>query len=151
MRLSTSLTRLTRFIITLSLAAGLYAVGFKSLQAQNPGGVVTTGNSTIGVRDTYASEQITVSNTAIGFTASTINPTCTDCPLNVLRATMASCTVATDAVRVLSSGTTPTASLGLVIPAGGSFLVYGYLDIAAFRAIRVTNDATMDCQYSRIP
>ena len=104
----------------------------------------------VQIRVSYNGEAITVSNTAIGFTSSLINPTCADCPVNVLRATLATCTVQTDAIRVRADGTNPTAAIGLYVASGQSFTVFGYNDIANFRAIRVTTDATIYCQYSRI-
>lgn len=140
-----------KYTTKIATVAVLCLLSSGTLRGQNPGVNLTTGNIQPAIRITYASEQITVAASAIGFTAATISPTCTGCPINQLRATTAICTVATDSIRILSSGTTPTASLGLVVIAGGSFTVYGYTDIANFRAIRVTNTATIDCQYSRLP
>lgn len=107
---------------------------------------------TNAIRTSFASEKITVDATAGGvrFTAATINPTCTDCvPGTNNRATGASCSLETGDIRILTSGTV-TASTGLYITAGSSFTLYGYTDINAFRAIRVTaTSGTINCIYYR--
>lgn len=121
-------------------------------QAQSPGTTLLTGNSQDGILVTYDGEAITIAGAAIGFTASKISPTCTDCPLNVLRATRADCV--TDAssaqFRALESGTTPTAAVGKLYTAGVIFTVFGYENIANFLAIRTASTSiTMYCTYSR--
>lgn len=134
-------SKLKAKILTVSLLV-LTTVG---LSAQN------TGNVQNNIRKTFASEQITVANTAIGFTAATINPTCTECAGNA-RATLASCYLGTAQIRILTSGTTPTSTLGIVVDIGQKFEVYGYDDILAFRAIRTgSTSGVLDCQYSRLP
>ena len=131
-------------VITLVIAATLCLSQTIHAQ-QNP-------NSQTTIRDTFANEAITVAATAIGFTAATINPTCTDCPVNTLRATLATCVLETADIRILTSGTDPTSAVGILITAGQSFLVYGYDDISAFRAIRTGGSSgALTCQYSRVP
>lgn len=136
-----------RLLLTISILI-MYALGSfvqPSEAQQNPQSQTT-------IRDSYNGEAITVADTAIGFTASLINPTCTDCPINVLRATLATCTLETANIRVRSDGTDPTASVGLLIQSGQSFEVYGYSNISSFRAIRTTGDSgSLFCEYSRIP
>lgn len=123
------------------------------LIAQSPGGPLQTGTSQDGIVTSYDGEAITVAGTAIGFTASKISPTCTDCPLNVLRATRADCTTEAQTdinIRILANGTTPTSTVGLLLTSGKSFTVYGYTNIAAFRAIRTAaTSVVMYCVYSR--
>ncbi len=116
---------------------------------------LNTRNSQSAILVPYAEEAITIAGTAIGFTAATINPTCTDCPVNVLRAQRADCvTEATSGaqIRVTGAGTTPTAAVGQLLSSGQVFTVYGYTAIAAFRAIRTASTSVpMYCVYSRWP
>lgn len=120
--------------------------------AQSPGVTLTTGRSQDGILVAYDGEAITIAGTAIGFTASKISPTCTNCPLNVLRATRADCVTESGAAffRALETGTTPTAAIGKLYAAGTMFTVYGYTNIAAFLAIRTSSTSiSMYCTYSR--
>jgi hypothetical protein len=135
---------MTKFFLSLFL---IFTLTIASGAQQN----TSPANSQDTIRITYDSEKITVSNKAIGFTTALISPTCVDCPTNPLRASLATCTVETDSVRILSSGDTPDATTGLLVTSGQSFSVFYYPNIAAFRAIRVTNDATLNCQYARLP
>ena len=136
--------RMLVFIILLTLSI--------NLQAQSPGSALLTGTSQDGVLVVYDGEAITIAATAIGFTASKISPTCTDCPLNVLRATRADCVTESGAAffRALESGVTPTTTVGKLYPAGTVFTVYGYTNIAAFLSIRTASTSVaMYCTYSR--
>lgn len=102
------------------------------------------------IRVAFASEKITVSSTAVGFTAATINPsTPTNRTVNQRYASHAYCTVEGDAIRWLSTGSNPLAATGIYVAAGGNFNVYGIENITNFKMIRVTTDATVNCQYSR--
>lgn len=102
------------------------------------------------IRTAFAAEKITVSSTALGFTVATIHPstpagrTTTQC-----YASQATCTVATDAIRWLSTGSNSTATDGLLVASGSGFTIYGQENIDNFKMIRVTTDATVNCQYSR--
>jgi hypothetical protein len=128
--------------IFLFLALVLSAVPSSAQQSLN------TGNSQVGILKSYDSEQITVAAVAIGFTASKINPTVTS---GSGKAVLATCYNATAEIKILSTGTAPTSTVGLVIPIGGSFQVWGYDDISNFKAIRTGgSSATLDCQYSRL-
>ena len=139
-------TSMKKFITGLLIAAGIVGVSLNAQQNTSP------QNSQVTIRVSYASEEIVVAATAIGFTSALITPTCTDCPINTLRATLATCTLETANIRVLSDGTDPTTTDGLLITMGSTFSVYGYTNIAAFRAIRATGTSgDLDCQYSRIP
>lgn len=121
--------------------------------AQSPGVVLLTGNVQPAITTAYANEAISITGTAGGFTSSLINPTCTDCPINVLRATRADCTTESAVginFRVTITSTTPTASVGTLIASGTSFSVFGYTNIVAFRAIRTAaTSIDMYCIYSR--
>lgn len=123
-----------------------------SVKAQSPGAVLLTGTSQDGIVIPYAGEAITIAATSIGFTAALISPTCTDCPLNTLRAVRADCVSETSAFffRTLDNGTAPTTTIGKLLPAGVIFTVYGYDAIAAFRAIRTAGTSiAMYCTFSR--
>lgn len=105
-------------------------------------------NSTTRVYVTYDSETITVAGTAIGFTSAKITPAA------AYRAELATltleCAVSPCSVRILTTGTAPTASVGLKLAEGDSAKIYGYDDILNFKAIRVTaNSGTVNVQYSR--
>lgn len=105
---------------------------------------------TQAIRVAFNAEKITVSSTAVGFTAATIHPsTPTNRTVDQRYANMAYCTVATDAIRWLSTGTAPTATDGLLVASGGNFTIYGRENVDNFKMIRVTTDATVNCQYSR--
>lgn len=124
------------------------------VSGQSAGFPLLTGTSQVGILDAFANEAITIDSTAggVAFTTATISPTCTDCPINVLRATRADCTSETSAFlfRVTTTGTAPTTAVGTLITAGASFTVYGYVNIAAFRAIRTAGTSiAMYCVYSR--
>lgn len=91
----------------------------------------------------YDSEQITVSNTAIGFTAAKITPADNGGKVPV----EAFVSVQDDAIRFTVDGTTPTASLGHVLEAGSVMRVMGQTDIRQLRMIRVTTDAEVDVTF----
>lgn len=138
----------------LLLALSLLLILSSTTFAQSPGRTLLTGTSQDGILVAFANEAITIDNTAggVGFTAGTINPTCTDCPLNVLRATRADCTTepAAFSFRVTITGTTVTTSVGTLIAAGTSFTIYGYSNIAAAKFIRTAGTSiAMYCVYSR--
>lgn len=123
--------------------------------AQSPGTTLLTGTSQVGILTAYDSETITVSSTAggVGFTTSKISPTCTDCPLNVLRAVRVDCTTEPQTginIRVTIDGTVVTTTVGTLIASGTTFTVFGYSNIAAFKAIRTAGTSVvMYCTYSR--
>src|SRR5437016_932119 len=75
-------------------------------------------------------EQITVANTAIGFTATAITPS------GQLQATVASCRLETAQIRWTVDGTTPTTTVGTPLEIGDSITVSGHDLMVTFRAIR---------------
>lgn len=89
----------------------------------------------------YATESITVSNTAIGFTDSIINPADPDSPFRAVF-------VVEDAnIRFRVDGGDPTASIGLLAKIGAVITITGEHDVENFKVIRVTTDATIQPQY----
>lgn len=99
---------------------------------------------------TFATESITVAGTAIGFTAATIAPVGA-----AYRARLATFVVECSAsspcpIRVLTTGSNPTSTVGLKLNEGDSIAVYGYDDISNFKAIRTgANSAIIQPLYSR--
>lgn len=92
----------------------------------------------------FGYEAVTVSNTAIGFTAGTITPT-TGRPCS-----RAIFTVETDQIRFTYDGsTTPTNTVGHLVEAGDRVVIEGIKNVSNFRAIRVTSDASIKCTYER--
>ena len=90
----------------------------------------------------YGTESITVSNTAIGFTAATRNPPTGNKPNKAVF------TVETAQIRFTVDGTTPTSSVGFLGYIGDVVSINGEHDIKAFRAIRVSGtDATIQPIY----
>jgi intracellular sulfur oxidation DsrE/DsrF family protein len=87
-----------------------------------------------------ASETITVSSAAVGFTAAKY----TTATSNAL---MAVALVENDAIRFWDDTQTPTASVGRKVAAGVEFQVCGVLSIRQFRMIRVATDATVTVSY----
>ena len=106
-----------------------------------------------GVNDVltpYAAESITVSSTALGFTAATYSPGVGSTGgLDPNPPRMAVGVLETDQVRFLLHGGTPTSSVGLLVSSGSSITVCGATAIKNFRAIRVTGDATLQVIYFR--
>ena len=99
------------------------------------------------VYSTIAYEAITVSDSAIGFTAATMTKQCkrAECALEGTTA---------KGIRYRKDGTNPTATVGtLVLPvvdsdSGAYFTVEGYKDCARFKAIRDSDtDATLHVHY----
>lgn len=84
-----------------------------------------------------AYESITVSSAAIGPTASKI----ANAPKS------AYCTVESYSIRFTTDGTTPTSSVGFLVAAGSDFIITNATDLAALKMIRVTSDATVQCEY----
>lgn len=89
-------------------------------------------------RDVVGKQSLTVSSTAVGFTASNYSidgggPT----PASRINANLAFCTVEDQPIRWSITGTAPTAdSNGHEYAAGTSFWLFSANDIANFRAIR---------------
>ena len=90
-------------------------------------------------------EAITVSNTAVGFTSSARKPASGN--YSGVTAKIAKVSVETDSIRWSQDSTSPTSSVGTLQYATDVFYVYGAQNIANFKAIRVTTDATIQVQY----
>jgi hypothetical protein len=99
--------------------------------------------STTDIIKAYDAEAITVSNTAIGFTAAKV----THASNGSIHPREATFTVETDQIRFRLDGTDPDASTGHLVNAGETIKIIGEADILAFRAIRVTTDATIFAHY----
>jgi len=77
-------------------------------------------------------EKITVSDTAVGLTASKLSPSGKSQPLAAL------ITVETAACRIRVDGTDPTADVGHLLSSGDSIVIHGADNLGRFRAIRST-------------
>jgi hypothetical protein len=91
----------------------------------------------------FAFETITVSTTAIGFTASKYQPT------GLQPAALAVVTLESNDVRYRSDGLNPTASVGHVLASAGAVTVCGLQSLQQVRFIRVSADATAQVSYFR--
>ena len=87
-----------------------------------------------------ASEQITVSSTALSFTAAKYTAGDSKPMLAVVA-------VQSFGIRSLDTGGVPTASVGMPWAAASAFSVCGESNIKAFRMIRQTSDAVVDVTY----
>lgn len=86
-----------------------------------------------------AYEQLTVSSSAVGLTASKYKPS-TGRPAN-----LAFIRVAGGNVRYRQDGTDPTASVGVPVNVGETLNLEG--DLASYKFIRQSVDATLDIEY----
>jgi hypothetical protein len=92
----------------------------------------------------YDYESISVTDSAVGFTAAKITPTSNNHKIPQ----EAVFSVETASIRVRMDGTDPTASTGLLIPSGTIFTVTGQTDIRRFKAIRDgSTSATIEVLY----
>ncbi len=92
----------------------------------------------------FAHESIAVSSTAIGLTAATYGP-------SAGHACVAFITSESDSMRWRIDGTDPTDAVGMLLTAGSNLNLTNHKQISAFKAIRVTGDATLKVTYSRNP
>lgn len=93
-----------------------------------------------------ARERITVTNTAVGFTAATYKPTSGD--FKGIPAQIAKCHVETADIRYRKDGTDPTAAVGRIVYETGEFSIQGSQNIKKFSAIRTgSTSATLDVEY----
>lgn len=93
-----------------------------------------------------AFEQITVANTAIGFTATKVEP---DLSGGARQADTAVCRARTAEMSYTTDGTTPTSSVGTLLEVGDVLTVLGHDSIMRFKAIRTTAvSGQLDCTYS---
>ena len=90
----------------------------------------------------YAYEAITVSTTAIGITATVVDPgeatNASEGPAGT-----AFLTVETNSIRFTLDGTTPEAAVGHLLAAGDSLIIRGLQNIRNLRMIRATADASV--------
>lgn len=87
-------------------------------------------------------EQITVANTAIGFTSTKINP-------SAGQMLTASCRLETAEIRWTLDGTTPTTTIGTLLEPGDQLIVSGFTNLSLFRAIRTgATSGVLSCHYS---
>jgi len=94
-----------------------------------------------------AFEQITVAASAIGFTASKVEP---DNSGGARQATTASCRVRTAEISFTYDGTTPTTTVGQLAEAGDFLIVNGHDSIMRFKAIRTgATSGQLDCTYTQ--
>ena len=91
----------------------------------------------------FAFETITVSSTALGFTATTAFPA------GQQPGAMAVCRIEVDGIRYRADGLNPTATVGMLESVGGTFTACGEASMRRFRMIRVTADSTVSCSYYR--
>lgn len=89
-----------------------------------------------------AFEQITVAGTAIGFTTAKIRPS------GLPQATQATCRVRTAELSVTWDGTTPTASVGMLLEIGDTLVLTGNDVLGLFKAIRTGSSGQLDCTYT---
>lgn len=87
----------------------------------------------------YATETLTISSAAKTLTVSVMLP-------SGHRPTVAQLTTEADALRYYVDGTTPTATVGHLLPVNSTVLVCGP-SIGRLKMIRVTNDVTVTVSY----
>lgn len=92
----------------------------------------------------FAFEEISVSSTAIGFTAATAFPD------GRKGADMAVVTIEDDAIRYRDDGLAPTATVGHPAAVNTSLTVCGAASLKRFLAIRQTTDADINVTYYRM-
>jgi hypothetical protein len=93
--------------------------------------------------DVIGYESITVSSTAIGFTAATFAPS------GGQPAIYAYATTETNSIRFRADGIAPTATEGHLVAAPGAFEVCGLRAITNLSMIRASADATVKATYYR--
>lgn len=96
--------------------------------------------------DTFAFEALTVSSSAVGFTAATYSPGGAE---GGTPAVAADVSVEGAQVRYRADGTDPTASVGAIKEAGDEFIVWGTMDIQSIKFIATGGDATLSIHYAR--
>lgn len=94
----------------------------------------------------YGYEAVTVSNTAIGCTASKLYNTPTEGAIR--KAHEIHVTIETDSVRYRFDGSNPTSTVGHLATPGTVIAIKGPHNIARFLMIRVTGDASAKITYS---
>lgn len=100
-----------------------------------------------GLKKCFAFETLTVSNTAVGLTATTYHVKSSTAAPNQI-AEYATITVETDSIRYRTDGTDPDGSTGHLLGPGDVLYLTSADDIRRFKAIRVTNDSTLMVSYA---
>jgi hypothetical protein len=90
-------------------------------------------------------EQITVSSTAVGPTASKLSVT--RASGRTSRAVRIFLTVETQAVRIRFDGSDPTAAIGHTLAVGDYMTIDGEANCSNLKMIRITSDATVNITY----
>jgi glucose uptake protein GlcU len=104
---------------------------------------VTLSSVSLHAYSYLAFEQITVANTAIGFTASKITGAAFG------QATIAICTLRTAEISYTFDGTTPTTTIGMLWQIGESKQFNGHDVLVLFRAIRTGGTSgQLDCSFA---
>ncbi len=117
----------------LGLIAVILVVSLSSVRAQN---------NTTRYYTAFDYENVTVSNTAIGFTAAKATAA------NSVIFTIGCSSGTTCTIKFTTNGTTPTTSIGLQGNYADSVTIYNTDNIRAFRAIRGTStDAVINVQF----
>lgn len=95
----------------------------------------------------YDKEQVTVSTSSVGGTASKINNVDSDGPID-FKASAATAFVVSNNVYYTFDGTTPSATNGEIAYAGDRVAISGYQKVLNFRMLRTAaSDATVNMTY----
>jgi len=133
------MSRITRIIQVFGLALAVVLAPFRLTPAYAQDSTACTNTpSSMQAGD---HEMITVSSTALGFTAAKLNPSS-----GAAKPVCAIVQVISNSVSYWGAFAVPTASDGMVIPTNGSVTV-GAANLVSFRMIRVTSDASVAVQY----
>lgn len=95
-----------------------------------------------------AYESLTVSSTAVGFTAANYNPTAGNLP-DSKQAEEVFLRVESNQVRYRLDGTDPTSAVGTILDVGETLTIRGITDISRFRAIATGSDATLRVEFRK--
>jgi hypothetical protein len=100
-----------------------------------------------GLTDSFAFEKLTVSSTVKTLTASVYHQkSSTNAPNKIAR--FATISVETDSIRYRLDGTDPDSTTGHLLQVGDVLELDSANDVAKFKAIRVSGDATIQVSYA---
>lgn len=100
--------------------------------------------ATVSKGSTGDYEDLTVSSTAVGFTTAKIKVVG---PVGTVKSGEAFFGVETAPIRFTTNGTTPTATVGVLVNPGQFITITSEEDVERFRAIRTAADASLKCLY----